>query len=308
MKIKTPGSWLVIKIVMVALLLLHQTITFSQATDHLRWWDPAKNSFPVIEGQLWQNELKTPYDRLPARAEKLVRLPVWNLSQNTAGEQINFRTNAKKIVVRYVVEGALQMPHFPSTGVSGVDLYSVNNDGGWNWIGGRYSFKDTIVYTYDNPLLDNARYASGRQYKLYLPLYNKVKWLEIGIPSTALLTPLPVRKEKPIVIYGTSIAQGGCASRPGMAWTSILSRKLDQPIINLGFSGNGRLEKEIIDLLVETDARIFVLDCLPNLTDTATYPLAEVKRRIHESVRSIRQQHPQVPIVLTEYAVLKDDL
>jgi GDSL-like Lipase/Acylhydrolase family len=96
-------------------------------------------------------------------------------------------------------------------------------------------------------------------------LYNSVQWMEIGIQEGTLFNPLPTRKEKPIVVYGTSIAQGGCASRPGMAWPAILGRKLDRPLINLGFSGNGRLEKEVIDLMIEIDAKLFVLDCLPNL-------------------------------------------
>ncbi len=290
------------------IVLLSYIQTHAQPTEDLKWWDPSKNSFPVIEGQAWQNELKTPYDRLPARAEKLVRAPVWNLSQNTAGEYLSFKTDAKKIVVRYIVEGGIQMPHFPATGVSGIDLYSITKDGDWTWTGGRYSFKDTVVYRYDNLDPDNSGYARGREFRLYLPLYNKVRWLEIGLPSNNYITPLPVRKEKPIVIYGTSIAQGGCASRPGMAWTSILSRRLDHTVINLGFSGNGRLEKEIIDMLVEIDAKAYVLDCLPNLTDTVAFPLTEVKRRTIESVKIIKSKRPDVPVILTGYAMLANDM
>ncbi|MEO5998635.1 MAG: SGNH/GDSL hydrolase family protein [Chitinophagaceae bacterium] len=277
---------------------------YAQVTDTMKWWDPVKNSFPVIEGQAWANELKNPYDRLPARAEKLVREPVWNLSHDAAGEHINFITDAKRIIVRYVVENKLQMPHFPATGVSGVDLYSINSDGGWNWASGAYNFGDTIVYRYNNLELDSTGYKKGREFRLYLPLYNSIRWLEVGVPPAATLTPLPIRKEKPIVIYGTSIAQGGCASRPGMGWTSILERRLDHRVINLAFSGNGRLEKEIIDMMAEIDAKAYVLDCLPNLTNTTDYPLAEVKKRLMESVRLIRMKHPGVPIILTDYAIL----
>ena len=84
----------------------------------------------------------------------------------------------------------------------------------------------------------------------------------------------------PIVVYGTSIAQGGCASRPGLAWTNILGRKLDRPVINLAFSGNGKLEKELIELLSEIDASLYVLDCLPNLTSPEYYSTGELKKRI----------------------------
>src|SRR5690606_5312217 len=107
------------------------------------------------------------------------------------------------------------------------------------------------------------------------------------------------RKEKPVIVYGTSIAQGGCASRPGMAWTAILERKLGIPMINLGFSGNGQLEKELIDLIAEIDASVFVLDCLPNL---GGFKPEEVNKRILASVNTLREKHPKTPIILTDHA------
>ena len=122
-----------------------------------------------------------------------------------------------------------------------------------------------------------------------------------------VFTPLPARTEKPIVVYGTSIAQGGCASRPGMAWTAILGRKAGRPLINLGFSGEGKLEKELIDLLAEIDAKIYVLDCLPNLTGPdSTYE--ETKKRITGSVNELRQKRPGIPILLVEHGSYTDGL
>jgi len=114
--------------------------------------------------------------------------------------------------------------------------------------------------------------------------------------------------EKPIVVYGTSIAQGACASRPGMAWTSILGRKLDRPLINLAFSGNGRLEEELIDLLLEVDPKIYILDCLPNLWNAQTYDEEELTKRILRSVRSLKEAKPDIPILLVEHAGYTDDL
>jgi lysophospholipase L1-like esterase len=113
--------------------------------------------------------------------------------------------------------------------------------------------------------------------------------------------------EKPVVVYGTSIAQGACASRPGMAWTSILGRKIDRPLINLAFSGNGRLEEELIDLLVEIDAKIYVLDCLPNLVPSR-FTAEDVSNRILTSVSRLRQKHPDTPILLTDHAGYTDGL
>ena len=188
---------------------------------------------------------------------------MWNLSHNSAGLIIRFRSNSAKITVRYTVGGAMNMPHMPSTGVSGVDLYAKNSDGTWLWSAGRFSFGDTVVYQYTGIDPKDIYHNHGREYRLYLPLYNSVRWMEIGVPDTSSLSFLPLRAEKPVVVYGTSIAQGGCASRPGMAWTAILGRSLDRPLINLGFSGNGRLEKELTGLLTEVDASLYILDCLP---------------------------------------------
>lgn len=189
------------------------------------------------------------------------------------------------------------MPHMPSTGVSGVDLYAKNGDGEWLWCGGKYSFRDTVKYDFQNLQPNDQYHQSGREYRLYLPLYNRVKWLEIGVPEDAIFEALPIRREKPIVVYGTSIAQGGCASRPGMAWTSILERRLDRPMINLAFSGNGRMEKELIELMTQIDAKLYILDCLPNLG-----PDSKLKELIVSSVKRLKEKKPLTPVLLVDHA------
>ncbi|MEP7110929.1 MAG: SGNH/GDSL hydrolase family protein [Ferruginibacter sp.] len=282
-----------------------QAAAFSQETKDYAWWNPAKNDFPVIEGQAWPKEVKEPYDRLPARAEKTVRDHVWNLSHNSAGLLIRFMASTAEIVVRFKATGKLEMPHMPATGVSGVDLYAINSDGGWLWCAGKYSFGDTIQYNFSGLDPNDAYHNKGREYQLYLPLYNTVSWLEIGVPPGTLFTPLPARMEKPIVVYGTSIAQGGCASRPGMAWPAILGRKSGRPLVNLGFSGNGRLENELIALMTEIDAKIYVLDCLPNLVPPGT-ALEETKKLIIRSVSQLQEKRAAVPILLVEHCGYTD--
>src|SRR5258705_7674130 len=140
--------------------------------------------------------------------------------------------------------------------------------------------------------------ASGRppaqgESLLHLPLYNGVSSVEIGLPKTATLartTDRPKDRARPILFYGTSITQGGCASRPGMVHTAILGRRHDRPIINLGFSGNGKMEPELADLLAELDPAVYVLDCLPNMT------AEEVEQRVEPFVRTLRKAHPTTPI------------
>lgn len=271
--------------------------SFAQNIANYKSWNPARDSMKVLDGQGWPAEVKQFYDRLPSTAEQTVRKEVWNLSHNSAGLHLRFRSNASEIIVRYVVTGNMQMPHMPATGVSGVDLYSKTIDGNWLWAAGKFSFGDTIVYRFTN-LNGTDQQVNNREYYLYLPLYNTVKWMEINVPNENFFKPLPLRNDKPIVVYGTSIAQGACATRPGLTWTNILGRKMDRPVINLGFSGNGRLENELIELLAEVEARIYVLDCLPNLTGIAS---DEIKKRVSHSVALLQQKRPGVPILLTEH-------
>ncbi|MFD0940149.1 SGNH/GDSL hydrolase family protein [Pedobacter boryungensis] len=266
---------------------------FNNVKAQTTWYNPLKENYPVIQGQAQANS----FQRLPDLMKDLVRQPVWALSQNTAGEYLEFTSNAKKIIVRYQVTGPLSMPHMPSTGVSGVDLFAHDDKGSWDWASGKYAFKDTVTYTFEN--LAEKR---GKVFRLYFPLYNSVKWLEVGVDKSATLTFLPIDKQKPIVVYGTSIAQGGCASRPGLAWTSIFGRNVSTPVINLAFSGNGRLETPIIDHIAEIDAKLFILDCMPNLGSRTLYPEEEIRKRVNEAVTKFQQKYANTPILLVEHS------
>jgi lysophospholipase L1-like esterase len=246
-----------------------------------------------VEGKGWQ-DTKAPFDRLPGKAEGVVRDPVWNLSRRSAGMAVRFVNEAPAIQARWtLISESLALPHMPATGVSGLDLY-VKDKGGWHWIGaGRPGAKGTS----HQAQLAGGLPAGKREFLLYLPLYNGVSSVEIGIPkhqSLAKADPRPAGQEKPIVFYGTSITQGGCASRPGMVHTAILGRRLDRPVINLGFSGNGKMEPEIAQLLAELDPAVYVIESTPNMT------AQEVADRTETLVRTLRKAHAKTPILLVE--------
>jgi hypothetical protein len=260
------------------------------------WYNPFNEKTAVVQGQALPNTIGSSFQRLPNSLKQEVREPVWALAQNTAGEYIEFTTAAKKITVRYQVAGALNMPHMPTTGVSGLDLYAHSEKRAWEWAPGKYAFKDTITFTFDN-----LATTHGQIFRLYLPLYNSVKWLEIGVEKEQLAF-LPLSKQKPIVVYGTSIAQGACASRPGLAWTSIFGRKINQPVINMAFSGNGRLETPILNHIAQVDAKLYILDCMPNLGSRTLYPEAEIRKRVNEALNTLRKRQPNVPILLVEHS------
>ena len=270
--------------ILLACNILLSLTSFSQQFNQYTWHNPATNSFPVIEGQAWPAEVNDRYDRFPARAEKTLNPNVWNISHSSAGLYIKIKTNATTICVRYVVKGALSMTHMPATGVSGIDLYAIDPNGRWKWAPSTRSFGDTIEYRFSNIIVSSEFPGRDHEYRLYLPLYNAVAWLTIGVPANSSFGFLPLSPEKPIVVYGTSIAQGACASRPGMAWTSLLQQQLDRPLINLGFSGSGQLEPSVIALMTEIDAKLFVLDCIPNLTGRAGFTKPELEKGITKSV------------------------
>lgn len=263
--------------------------TEEAAKNSLTWHAVAPAN---IEGQGW-TDVKSPFDRLPARAEGVVRPPVWNLSRNSAGLYVSFHTNAPRIAVRWKLNSqTLSMPHMPATGVSGVDLY-VLKKGRWHFLanGQAKEFPDNEAEF----AASEASSSGDVEYRLYLPLYNGVKSVEIGVPEgSSFGFDIRLAELPSVVVYGTSITQGGCAARPGMAYPSILGRRLDAEFINLGFSGNGLTEPELATLLAELKPAVFVIDSLPNLTPEM---LAE---RMPKFIEIIRASHPQTPILLVQ--------
>lgn len=264
----------------------------------IKWSNPLDQPFPVIRGRAWHNEQQGTYARLPLKAKNLVNKAVWNLSQQSAGLSIAFYSNSPEIKIKYTVTGGRSMAHMPATGVSGVDLYATDRNGGSRWCAAKYSLGDTLVYTYDGLTYEDAS-NKGYEYTLFLPLYNSVSFLEIGVKDNASISFIPVSEEKPLVVYGTSIAQGACASRPGMAWINIINRTMEHPVVNLGFSGSGKLEKELFELLAETDAKLYIIDCMPNMISPAD--TAVIAERILTGIKTLRTRN-QAPVLLVEHS------
>jgi GDSL-like Lipase/Acylhydrolase family/N-terminus of Esterase_SGNH_hydro-type/N,N-dimethylformamidase beta subunit-like, C-terminal len=257
--------------------------------DSLVWYDIRLLD---IEGRGW-SDTKAPFDRLPAKAEGKVPPAVWNLSRHSAGLAARFVTDSPTVHLKWsLTSDRLAMPHMPATGVSGLDLYvRANADGRWQWAGvGQPKQKDDNRASVTVP-------AGKKECLLYLPLYNGVSAVEVGLPKDAFFSKAPGRPAafaKPIVFYGTSITQGGCASRPGMVHTAILGRRFERPVVNLGFSGNGRMDPAVGELLAELDPAAFVIDCVPNMADK------DLRERTGPLVDTLRKARPATPILLVE--------
>lgn len=257
------------------------------AQDQLDWHDVSKWG---LEGREWPSMERLRYfDRLPAAAEKTVTPAVWNLSRDSAGMMVRFKTDAQSLHIHYKLAKAnLGMAHMPATGVSGVDFYARDEAGKWRWV----QVTRPAAQEIRTELIKGL--APGmREYAAYLPLYNGVEFLEIGVPKGARFEGLAPR-QKPVVFYGTSITHGACASRPGMVHTAILGRRLDMPVVNLGFSGNGRMDAAVGEFLAQIDAAAFVIDCLPNMGP------ADVTLKCVPLVTQLRAAKPNIPIVLVE--------
>ncbi len=246
-----------------------------------------------IEGRGFSDTEKF-FDRLPVRAESVVRPQVWNLSRFASGMQVLFKTDSPQIHVRYKLTASqLAKPHMPATSVSGVDLYSKNGDGQWRWAAVLKPAKQEIESALLRNIAPNPD-GSPREFRLYLPLFNGIEDLEIGVLEDSSIEAIEPDSQRPIVFYGTSIMHGACASRSGMTIPAIIGRRLHVPIINLGFSGNGRMEQEVGQFIGELDASLLVIDCLPNMNGK------QVSERCIPLVRQLRASHPETPILLVE--------
>jgi hypothetical protein len=231
------------------------------------------------------------YVRFPEEYRNKLREDVWSLGQDATGISVRFRTNASEITVKWTVIGDNIMDHMAFTGIKGIDLYA--------WVEGHWKYISTGRVQGKNNVFTLVRSADAvyREYLLNLPLYDGVESLSIGVNSSADIS-MPKEKyliaKKPVVYYGSSIAQGGCASRPGLAFTNILSRAMDRPFINFGFSGSGTFDTPVGEAMGEIDAALYVVDCNPNTQTELIYDRAVAL------VKLLKKLKPSIPVLLVE--------
>ena len=278
-------------------LLVATVSLFAQKASELKYVNVEE--FAVLLNQGFDNtEMR--YSRLPADCKDEIRKAVWDLGLNSAGLAIRFSSDSKCLGAEWTLLNNFHMAHMPGTGIRGIDLYTLNDEGTWCFIGtAQPNGKDSR-----NVFVRNMD-GSQREYMAYLPLYDGVESLSIGIDSTATISAPRVQthqSRKPIVFYGTSITQGGCASRPGMCYTNILSRWFDCEAINLGFSGNARMDRAIIEVITRIEASEYVIDCLPNCTTQI------IRDSAYTFLTGLAKARPQTPIHLVENLLTPDRL
>ena len=283
------SSW--INSTFVSFLLIAFAFVAEGATisDGMKWYDGRE--LP-IEGRAFDNT-EHYYDRLPSNVTTSVNSGVRSGKHNTSGMLFRFSTDSTRLVLKWTpYKSSLSMDHMPAMGVSGIDVYRFDAEKGrWRYVkAGRITSSGGATLSLD--------WTPGTPCLVNLPLYNGIKTFTLGIDPEASVSPLPPRAsgiDKPVVFYGTSITQGGCASRPGMSFVNIVGRELDVPVVNLGFSGSGLMELEMSEHLAAIDASCYVLDCVWNMRNMTTDAFLN---RYEPFIRNLRAKKPAVPIVM----------
>ena len=274
-------------------------------------WISAHDPRFSLHGVIYDDEQGL-YTRVPRKVAESVSSSVASLSYRTSGGRLRFVSDSPYIAIKAALPAMKPMPHISITGSHGFSVYV---DGHFIQ---RYSptvdaFFDTDI-DYSSPLTSRIRFAESKTtlkawelgehvYEIYFPLYGGIAELYIGIKSGSVLKPAPkYKRERPLLFYGSSIMQGACVSRPGADFASIIARKLDSDYINLGFSGSGNAEQEIIDHIISIDASLYAYDY--NLYDDRP---ERVLPPHYDIYKKIRNAHPDSVILLYDKPAYEHD-
>lgn len=239
----------------------------------------------VISGLPWLHEDAPVLRRLPARLKPTFREPVWALAQHTSGGRVRFRTDSTRLAVSGTNPDTSTMHHMTTVGQSGLDLYVDGSYRASAWPDKKGTVRGSWLLGSDRRM---------REVTVYLPLYNGIAlgdWeLDEGCRVEA---PSPFALPGPVVHYGSSITQGGCAENPGLSYPAILGRRLNTDFVNLGFSGSGLGEPALADVIAETAPSAIVLDHWANPSPEA------YQASLAPFLDILRRRHPKVPVLVT---------
>ncbi len=251
--------------------------------EGLRFYNPKEAPFEIFGIYYEQGRFR----RLPEAVARATNEGVLGLHANTAGGRLRFRTDSKKFAISCRMDHIMKVNHMPLCGSAGFDLY----------VDGLY--KRTFLPPYDmeegfESLVELKEERKMREILIHFPLYSDVLEFSIGLEEGAKIeAPTPYCKGAPLVYYGSSITQGGCASRPGNAYENILSRRLNIDHINLGFSGSAKGEQATTDYINSLEMSAFIMDYDHNA------PNPEHLEATHEKMfLAIRERHPDLPILM----------
>lgn len=258
--------------------------------DGLCWID-AFDPRIAFRGHGWPQEARAArsFRRFPDRGVDELSPAVQTLSFCPASVFLSFYSNTTEIAVRVCNADTTLMNHMARTGSAGVELYVRD---GRDWVPLAVAVPPGDHRMFERRLISDVA-PRRREYRLYLPLYKALEELSLGFAPGATVEAAPSpASARPIVFYGTSVTQGGCANTSGSDFVSLTGQMLDVDTINLGFSGNGRGEPEVAQLISEIDAEMFVLNYASNCD------VERLRQTLPGFHRILRDAHPDTPIVL----------
>lgn len=273
--------------------------------SNMRWVDPL-NCDCKIYGLPWLNENKN-YERLPISLSSEIKNAserCYAIGKHSTGAQLHFITNSKKLVLHAIVPNYSQLSGMTTVAQVGFDCY----------VGHNYDdllFYDTTRFNlalkeFEYTLFDNLS-SEDKLVVINFPLYNEVKNIRIAIDFDATIRKptQDISKNNKWVIYGTSITQGGCCSRPGLNYTNILSRRFKSEFINLGFSGNAFGENIFSEIMSSIpDVTMYFINYEANGGTNG-----KMEKTLPSFIETIRKNHPITPIVIvSRIKYLFDDL
>lgn len=236
------------------------------------------------------------FTRMPRAVAEQVSEGVVYLHTNTAGGRVRFKTDSGCVAISVRMEKIGKMPHFALTGSAGFDMY----------VDGVYTKTFTPPFAIETGYESLFEFPDGKKLReicINFPLYSDVCELFVGLDGEAVVeAPTPYINDKPVVYYGSSITQGGCASRPGMSYQAIVSRRLSLDYINLGFSGNARGELPMAEHIAGLEMSVFVYDY-----DHNAYHVPELKETHERMFKIIRKAHPELPVIMMPRPKLRLD-
>ncbi len=222
------------------------------------------------------------------------------LAWHTAGVMLRFRTDSPEIKVNVKLDHISRLDHMAHVGSMGFDLYMGS--------GIAKSYVGSARFNHNNDEYNvklNYPFAEQkmREFTLHFPLYSGVDFFRLGLKEgSAVELPSPWKDPRPIVVYGTSIQQGGCASRPGMCHTNQISRMLNRPFLNLAFSGSGKGEPEMARTIAEIQNPAMII-----LDYDANAECKGLEETLSTFVDILRAAHPDVPILLVSRLLYSEE-
>ena len=274
--------------------------------ENITWYSPLNDKMFKAYGSnaFYEGD----YARLSkSEREEIIKIsePVEWLSKHSAGLQLKFKTNSTRILLDVSLRSIHDMCHMPATGQCGFDLYVYDEE-----------IKDYVLHntaTYSLELQDYKCELSlfsyfnkeliEREYIINFPLYQGIKDLKIGLDSDSYSKPVEFKNKGKIMLYGTSIAQGGCVSRPGMMYSNILSRWLDIEVYNQGYSGSAMLEPIMGDIIGRVpEQKLFIIDAEANAGCDLT-----MEKNLEMFINNYKKHYPYVPILLVSRCLFNLD-